>query len=245
MRADATTVRLRPRPMFEAMDLGVRLVQAHAGTLLRTAMPAFVLLALLALALQSLAWWAPWLVLWWARPWLDRGVLHVLARGLFGQATPARTFWSASGPLTWRSLPASLLQRRLSPWYAFTQPVVQLEGLRGAALRARKAQVRRGHRGTAVLMGGAFWLLEAALAIGLPAALLWLVPGGDLSQFWIWSGEPDTDLSNLVFAVTSALAMLLVEPFYVGAGFGMYLNRRVQLEAWDVEQAMRHAFAAA
>lgn len=245
MRVDATTVRLRPRPMTEAMDLGVRLVQAQAGTLLRTAMPAYAVLALLALALLPLAWWAPWLLMWWARPWLDRAVLHVLARGLFGQPTAPGEIWSARGPLGWRTLPASLLWRRLSPWYAFTQPVVQLEGLRGAPLRARKAQVRRGHRGTALGMGLAFWLLEASLALGLPALILWLVPGGDLSQFWIWSGEPDTELSNFVFAAGSALAMLVVEPFYVGAGFGMYLNRRVQLEAWDVEQALRHAFAAA
>jgi len=34
-------------------------------------------------------------------------------------------------------------------------------------------------------------------------------------------------------------AMTLVEPFYVGAGFGLYLNRRVQLEGWDIELAFR------
>ncbi len=35
---------------------------------------------------------------------------------------------------------------------------------------------------------------------------------------------------------------MFVEPFYVAAGFAMYLNRRVELEAWDVEQELRHAF---
>jgi hypothetical protein len=35
----------------------------------------------------------------------------------------------------------------------------------------------------------------------------------------------------------------LVEPFLVGAGFGLYLNRRVQLEAWDVEHAFRRIAA--
>ncbi len=40
-----------------------------------------------------------------------------------------------------------------------------------------------------------------------------------------------------------AAAVLFVEPFYVAAGFAMYLNRRVELEAWDVEQDLRHAFA--
>ena len=33
--------------------------------------------------------------------------------------------------------------------------------------------------------------------------------------------------------------MAFIEPFYVGAGFGLYLNRRTQLEAWDLEIAFR------
>lgn len=37
--------------------------------------------------------------------------------------------------------------------------------------------------------------------------------------------------------------ILLLEPFYVAAGFAMYLNRRTELEAWDVEQELRRAFA--
>jgi hypothetical protein len=39
------------------------------------------------------------------------------------------------------------------------------------------------------------------------------------------------------------LAALFMEPFYVAAGFAMYLNRRVELEAWDIEQEFRRAFA--
>ena len=43
--------------------------------------------------------------------------------------------------------------------------------------------------------------------------------------------------------------MLLLEPFYVAAGFGLYLNRRTLLEGWDIEVALRriaerHAAAA-
>ena len=33
--------------------------------------------------------------------------------------------------------------------------------------------------------------------------------------------------------------MTVVEPFFVGGGFGLYLNRRTQIEAWDVEIAFR------
>ena len=44
-------------------------------------------------------------------------------------------------------------------------------------------------------------------------------------------------------AVAYAIAVLFLEPFYVAAGFAMYLNRRAELEAWDIEQEFRRAFA--
>jgi hypothetical protein len=36
-----------------------------------------------------------------------------------------------------------------------------------------------------------------------------------------------------------AAAVLVLEPFYVAAGFALYLNRRTQLEGWDIEVAFR------
>ena len=48
---------------------------------------------------------------------------------------------------------------------------------------------------------------------------------------------------SLRFSIAYVLAVLFLEPFYVAAGFGMYLNRRAELEAWDIEQEFRRAFA--
>jgi hypothetical protein len=48
--------------------------------------------------------------------------------------------------------------------------------------------------------------------------------------------------STWLQVVTAALyyiPSILLEAFYIGAGFGLYLNRRTQLEAWDVELAFR------
>ena len=41
------------------------------------------------------------------------------------------------------------------------------------------------------------------------------------------------------FNLLSWAAMTLISPFFSGAGFGLYLNRRTALEAWDVEIAFR------
>ena len=49
--------------------------------------------------------------------------------------------------------------------------------------------------------------------------------------------------SRSALPVAYAIAVLFLEPFYVAAGFAMYLNRRAELEAWDIEQEFRRAFA--
>lgn len=245
MRVDATIAQLRPRPMMEAADLGIRLVQASARPLAATALPVYVATLLLCLALMPLAPWLPSLALWCAKPWLDRTVLWVLSRTLFRQPADWRALWAARRPVWWQGLLPGLLMRRLSPWRSFTQPLHQLEGLRGAARRKRRRQLLGRHQGAALMLGTAFVHLEMALAFGLPALLLWLVPGGEMGQvFNWWRGSADTT-TQIFLILTYALAVGLIEPFYVGAGFAMYLNRRVELEAWDVEQALRHAFPTA
>lgn len=244
MRVDATAVQLRPRPMFEAADLGVRLVQASAGDLARCALPVYAVVALAALALHPVASWLPMLVLWWAKPWLDRTLLFVLSRSMFRQRSTGVDLWAARRSVWWQGLLPSVTTRRLSLWRAFTQPAVQLEGLQGRALARRCAQLRQGHQGTALGVAWACVHLEYALLLGLPALLLWLVPGGASFAPFEWLFGSSDQAGSLLFSICYAATVAVIEPFYVGAGFAMYINRRVELEAWDVEQALRHAFAA-
>ena len=244
MRADATLVTLRPRPMFEAADLGVRLVQASAPALLRCALPVYLMLVALCLALQPLAWWAPSLVLWWAKPWLDRTLLFVLARSVFRQDSRWADLWAARRSVWWQHLLPTLTMQRLLPWRSYTQAAQQLEGFSGAALRRRRGVLHRVHQGAALSMSAAFVHLELAIAIGLPSVLMLLVPGGQSSGLGWLFGHGDALGTQLLSSSLYAVAVGLVEPFFVGAGFAMYLNRRVEIEAWDVEQSLRHAFAA-
>ena len=54
--------------------------------------------------------------------------------------------------------------------------------------------------------------------------------------------DPDRqEQIQLVTAIAYAATVAIVEPFFVAAGFGLYLNRRVELEAWDIEQELRRA----
>jgi hypothetical protein len=134
--------------------------------------------------------------------------------------------------------------RRLSPWRSLTQPAYQLEGLSGGKLRKRVLQIRSGYANTGMLITSAFSFAELALSAALLSLLLWFMPGEqqfDLIGLFTGDGEGQSAL----FASTAsyALVILFLEPFYVAAGFALYLNRRVELEAWDVEQELRRAFA--
>jgi hypothetical protein len=244
VRVDAFDIRLRRRAKMEAADLGVRLCQQAA----RSVFPCFLLalapVLLLAIASFELASWAPPLVLWWSKPWLDRTVLFVLSRAAFGQATTVRDLWSSQRSVWWSQLFSTLTVRRLSPWRSFTQPVYQLEGLSLWKSRKRVVQLRAGYENTGVLITSAFSFAELALTFALLSLGLWLMPGETQIDWVDWFMEDSAGrMTALASTASYALIIAFLEPFYVAAGFALYLNRRVELEAWDVEQELRRAFA--
>ncbi len=243
MQIEALALRLRPRSNMEATDLGVRLCQSYARSVYACYWTVAVPTAVLAMLSYQIAAWLPAPALWLAKPWLDRTILFVLSRAAFGQRTSLGQLWEARRQVWWRQLIITWIWRRLSPWRSFTQPVYQLEGLRGRALWPRVAQIRRGHTGAASLLTFVFASAEPLLAVGLVLLALWLIPTGygpNLSTLWSGKASASTDL---VLQGAYAVVVLFLEPFFVAAGFAMYLNRRAELEAWDIEQEFRRAFS--
>jgi len=195
----------------------------------------------LCFATYDLAPWLPAMLIWWSKPWLDRTLLFVLSRALFGVATTPPDVWEVQRDVWWAQWLETLTLRRLSASRSFTQPVRQLEGLTGTARGTRIRQLAARHRGVARAMTQAFAVAEIALVLSLISLGLWLAPKhADTSWAGILVGaaKPQTVALTLCYAAAVAFA----EPFYVAAGFGMYLNRRVELEAWDIEQEFRRAF---
>ena len=244
MRVDSLAVHLRPRSMSEACDLGVLLVNRHARSVWSCYAPIFLFVLLVALATVEISPWLPTLLLFWLKPWLDRTLLFVLSRAVFGEATRLRDVWAQRSSVLFGDLFVTLAWRRFSPWRSFTQPVYQLEGQRGAARRKRRGQLLKGKRGSAMMLEFAFANIEFVMAIGLVAVLMWFAPEGSRQDLLAWLGNSQSGFHHYVLLIAYAAATLFVEPFFVGAGFAMYLNRRVELEAWDIEQEFRRVFAA-
>ncbi len=240
MQIDALAVRMRPRAPMEAADLGVRLCQSVARPVYMCYWAVGLPVVALCLATFEIADWLPALLIWWAKPWLDQTILFVLSRAAFGQPTTLGALWNAQRRVWWSQLPLSLTMRRLSPWRSFTQPVYQLEGLPFLKARKRVLQIRRGKTNPALLMTGAFGTAEAVLTAAATSLIFWLTPG-ELNPATFFS-EHTSAFFGLLTTIVYALVVLFLEPFYVAAGFAMYLNRRAQLEAWDIEQELRRAF---
>jgi hypothetical protein len=243
MLLDALALRMRPRAPLEAADLGVRLCQSAGRSVYACYAVAYVPVAALSLAAFEIATWLPTLLLFWSKPWLDRTILFVLARAAFGQPTTLRQLWEARGQVWGRQLLLTWTWRRLSPWRSFTQPVYQLEGLPFAKIRRRVKQVRRRKGGTALLMMSAFATAETCLVVTVLSLLVWFAPGESAGSFGELLFDPSSEFFEAATTVAYAIVVGFLEPFYVAAGFAMYLNRRAELEAWDVEQELRRAFA--
>ncbi len=243
MKAEQLQLALRPRPAYEAVDLGVAMTQRSGRSLLRAFLPLALLLVVACGATMEISPMLPSTLLWWFKPWLDRTLLHIYARQAFGEETSLVEAWEARRRAPWLTMLQWLTIWRLSFWRAYSMPVSQLEGQSGAARRQRVKAILRSHRGAAMMMQSTFSWIEFVLAIGLVSIVPWMTPG--LRNFdaiqWLIG---DHLLANCVMYAAHATAVLFVEPFFVAAGFAMYLNRRVELEAWDVEQDLRHAFAA-
>ncbi|MCC6561247.1 MAG: hypothetical protein IT478_07820, partial [Xanthomonadales bacterium] len=123
-------------------------------------------------------------------------------------------------------------------------PVALLEGLRGRERNQRAALLGRAST-SPVAIGLCLVMLhiEVAITLSVFALALMFVPFDFLDEsaqvmFEVLLEDPPR-WAHLLTNFVAFLAMGVVEPLFVGAGFALYLNRRTQLEAWDIELAFR------
>lgn len=245
MKIESLSVELRPRTGWEAMELGAALVRRHAAAiwvpwLIVTGL-AFVLLNLAAWAIDQL--WLALLAMWWLRPVFDRIPLYVLSRAVFGSVPTVADTLRAQLYWGWRPMLGHLTWRRLSPFRTAMLPVDLLEGAAPAVMRERRRVIGAGNGGHAAML--LLMCLHFIVALQFSALLIPMVfvPNELLSEtargVWLTITEHPPVWALIALNLVDWLAVALIEPFYIGAGFGLYLNRRTQLEAWDLEIAFR------
>jgi len=243
MELDRLGVELRRRNGFESLDLGLAMFHAWRGPVLRAWLCTYWPFALV---VGGLLWTHPtvaFYVVWWLKPLFDRVLLHVYGAAMFRAAPGMRDTLRALPRLVLRTgLLAGLTVRRFSMARSLHLPVAQLEGQRGKAARARRRVL--GARG----YGYAAWLtffcanLVGIWVLGALLVTLELLPVESTPSMsfpeWLFYGSDDLLLAHaaLFFAF---VADTVIEPYFVAAGFSLYLNRRSELEGWDIEVAFR------
>ncbi len=234
----SVTVAIRQRTELEAIDLGFacarRWFPALEAGLAAASLPAAALL-FFTLPGQPLIAAA---LFWWLKPLYDRLPLFFISRALFGQGASLSSLLEIPR-FVGAHLAGDLSYRRLAPWRYYTAPVRQLEGLRGRALSRRTAAVAASGRLVAALLALVCQLFTFFLAYGLYVFFDVMLGSGSFRESMFILFTDPSSLSPAAGYWLLVLATVFVEPFCVAAGFGLYINRRINLEGWDIELVFR------
>lgn len=236
MNLDKLQVNACIRSGWQALDLGLLMARAWWRPLyLAGLLPMLPLATVLLPLFAHQPVWAL-LALWWLKPFWERLPLYFASRLLFAEK-PA--IWSSMKSLPLRDVLPWMLWRRFSIQRAFDNPVTVLEGLKGAPRRRRLRVLHGKYSDVALSNQLVGFACELLLAFGIVLAIDFFTPDflglriydsfGDLTLTgeWIWTGA-------------GIAAISLVMPFHTMAGFALYLNRRIELEAWDIEISFRN-----
>ena len=250
MRAEGLSIALRARTPWEATDLGIALVREYAAPIWRAwacvVLPTALLLGLMCHMLGNVS--VASLLLWWLKPVFDRIPLYVLSRAVFGSVPSlSDTLRAQRSRADFAPLFAQLTWRRFHPMRALFLPVDFLERLTGKQRSARTGLLARAQGSPSALLTIVCVNMETMLLGSIVLSAVIFVP----TEFF--SDAMRDTLEHLVtepppwveWALFGAytLALSIIEPIYVGAGFGLYLNRRMELEAWDIDLAFRQLAA--
>ncbi|MBD8878931.1 DUF4129 domain-containing protein [Rhodanobacter sp. 7MK24] len=245
MELERISVVLRPRESREALDLGAAMLRANAGAVwlawFAFSVPLFVLCNALGLLLGL-----PWLgllLVWWLKPLFDRVPLYVLSRAVFDRAPRWRESLRGQRALPWGPTMAGLSWLRIDSHRALRLPLELLEGAPRRQRVARWKVLRRKLVGEASLLAWGCLQFELVLFLSAWLLALWLLPQewrpASFADFFRHEVHGAATAWTLAASAVDYLAMSVIEPLYVACGFALYLNRRTELEAWDIDLAFR------
>ena len=240
MQLDNVTVAIRPRKDWEAIDLGFRMVQQWwrpiYATWLLTVLP-------FALLVNALLWGHPMLaafIVWLCKPLYERIPLYIVSRAVFGEMPPISQTLKAVPRLWLSKFFIPLTFYRLDFSRSFSWPVRQLEGLKGKARRERAAILQKQTFGSAANLTISGFIFEFIIAVSVLGLMIMFIPNHLLQRYFIdlFTGS-DALAGQYLITASILVAHLIIGPFYTAGGFALYINRRTQLEAWDIEIAFR------
>jgi hypothetical protein len=227
------------RSGWQAIDLGFLMASTWWRQLFVVgALPPILLFLPLLILFSDHPFWAAFII-WWLKPFWERLPLFFGSRRVFGEESgPAEILWQTRSIYLKDAIPW-LLWRRFSFQRAFDAPVTVLEGLTGKT-RSSRLNVLHG-KYSDIALGNQLicFCFELIFCFGIAAIILFFVP--DDFSFKVFDRVEELTLAGQwLYIVCWFIAMILIMPFHSMAGFALYLNRRIELEAWDIEITFRN-----
>lgn len=241
MDLNKINVELRPRNGWQSIDLGFQMARQWflplATLWLCLAVPFYLFLKLLPLPgyVTLLAWW-------WFKPLYEAPLSFWCSRAMFSEQVSHKQALVAAKEKLTKLFSSYLTIRRLSTSRSQDMNVIMLENLTGKPRRQRITVLNRMTTRTFALITACFHF-EAILFYGIFLTVVALLPSSipiEHSMAFIFGDDPG-ELSTTVTEITTLIVGALIAPFYVCSGFSLYINRRTQLEAWDIELEFRRA----
>ena len=241
MQLDKIIIALRQRTPWEAMDLGVMVMRKLWPVILLPwlVLMSCVLLFVIFAEYQGFLFFSGFFM-WLIKPVYESMILHIISRGIFGEYLSASDVYSSKWEWLKTGLLTSFLFWRLSPSRSFNMPVHLLEGLSGSKRKQRLESLHRvagSHSMGLTVIGVHF---EYVVILTLYVLIFFIAPESTTEYFKsVVDNSNDQTLWVVMGSVIYAITLFILEPFYVASGFMLYLNRRTQLEGWDVELDFR------
>ncbi len=236
MNLDKLQVDASIRSGWQALDLGFLMARAWWPQLTLASLLALLPLALvLLLVLWQSPFWALALI-WWLKPFWERLPLFIASRRLFDEEAGV---WTSMKTFPLKEILPWLLWRRFSVQRAFDNPVTVLEELRGAQRRQRLRVLHGKYSDVALANQFVCFCFELLVMFGLVILYDFFIP--DTLGIRMYDRYEELTLAGeWIYALAGLAAIVLVMPFHTMAGFALYLNRRIELEAWDIEISFRN-----
>ncbi len=232
-------VQARLRSPWEAIDLGLVMARVWWWPLFLSWLIPSVFVFVPCWLLWGETIWAAVLPVWLLQPLFDRGPLFIASRRIFGEPVGVADFLRQLKAVYKTDAFFSVAVRRFSPTRSFDLPLTVLEQLKGQQRSMRQSALHRVYASAAGSLTFVAFCIQCLLILAVGVLVSMFIPTEAAVDSWSAVWEPSAFVSYLE-ALIIYLVMAVMAPLYVTAGFALYINRRIELEAWDIEIRFRH-----
>ncbi len=243
MDPENISVEIRPRSPLEAIDLGFAMARQWffpLWILWITGAGSVFILSYIFFSIHLPAIIFP--LIWWLKPVYEKPLVYWLSRALFHEQPGYKWIVKQYFKIIRPKLFADLTYLRFRTNRSFFMPVTILENLR-AEEYSNRIKILGHNQGAGKGLTFISFVFETVIAFSMAAMVTFILPDDlrmtSFRAFIAGNGNIEAFVLNL----TNFAAMSIMAPFYVAAGFSLYINRRTKLEAWDIEISFKRLMA--